>query len=337
MSTIKKLPILATVPRSGTWFLRYAVSFLIHLDRGGRIEDRLTGEVVGRPSGMPFDFRRFRGGPLFLTRRSLPREQLFIGHTVCPGFATWAKDFASWNKTAFHVPGYDYLHEGFIYAYTPIDLAGEVEYASLSVAALEQAAAVGCSAPMALVYRNPLAQAASYFRYCIGHMDLAYSTFEGRPLAQVPFRDFLFGRALPSFAKQFVSFQAMAAHHPGLVRLVPYEYLMAQPVEVLADLLNHLQGTSRTDWRNLHYAARLARREHLKAIEAELGRSLDGSRAGNGSHMRTDRFEDGLHSGLGEEVVRQLSSMGVDARYFVETGNNTRGESQTQQDYAAAE
>lgn len=337
MATIKKLPILATVPRSGTWFLRYAVSFLIHLDHGGRIEDRLTGEVVGRPSGMPFDFRRFRGGPLFLTRRSLPREQLFIGHTVCPGFATTAKDFAWWTKTAFHVPGYDYLHEGFNYAYTPIDLAGEVEYTPLSVPALERAAATGRSAPMALVCRNPLAQAASYFRYCVGHVDPAYNTFEGKPLTQVPFRDYLFGSALPSFAKQFVSFQAMAALHTRLVRLVPYENLMARPVEVVAELLNYLQGTSRADWRNLHYAVRLARREHLKTIEAEIGRSLDGTRAGNGSHMRADRFEEDLHSCLGEEVVRRLGSMGVDACYFVQAGNDKREHTQVQQEHAAAE
>ena len=81
------VPILSTIPRSGTWFLRYAVSFLSHLDRGGRIDDRLTGRVVGNPSGTPFDFERFEGGPLFSVRGTLPSEHLFVGHTVCPGFA----------------------------------------------------------------------------------------------------------------------------------------------------------------------------------------------------------------------------------------------------------
>ena len=337
MPAIKKLPILATIPRSGTWFLRYAVSFLIHLDRGGRIEDRLTGEIVGRPSGLPFDFRGFRGGPLFHAQHSMPHEHLFIGHTVCPGFADSVNDLGWWARTAFHVPGYDYLHEGLNYAYTPIDLAADVAYTPLSVQALDRAAAAGRSAPMALVYRNPLAQAASYFRYCAGHANPAYNTLDGQPLARVPFRDYLFGSALPSYAKQFVSFQAMAARHRGLVRLVPHECLMARPVEILADLLNHLQGTARRDWRNLHHAVHLARREHLKAIEAELGHSLDGTRAANISHMPSGKFEESLHNRLREEVIQRLQWMGVDTDLLVWSAADNRGYFQRQEGRVAAE
>lgn len=337
MPAIKKLPILATIPRSGTWFLRYAVSFLIHLDRGGRIEDRLTGEVVGRPTGMNFDFHRFRGGPLFHAQHSMPHEHVFIGHTVCPGFADSVNDLGWWARTPFHVPGYDYLHEGLNYAYTPVDLAADVAYTPLSVRAVDQSAAAGRSAPMALVYRNPLAQAASYFRYCVGHPNPAYNTVDGQPLAQVPFRDYLFGSALPSYAKQFISFQAMAAWHRGLVRLVPYECLMAQPVEILADLLNHLQGTARCDWRNLHHAVRLARREHLRAIEAELGRSLDGTRAANISHIPSGRFEETLHNRLREEVIERLQWMGVDTDLLVWSGADNRGYFQRRKGRVAAE
>jgi len=334
---IKKLPILATIPRSGTWFLRYAVSFLIHLDRGGRVDDRLTGEVVGRPSGMPFDFRRFRGGPLFFAQRSMPHEQLFIGHTVCPGFADSADDLGRWAEAAFHVPGYDYLHEGQNYAFTPIDLAAEVEFTPLSVQALDRAAAAGRCAPMALVYRNPVAQAASYYRYCVGHPDPTYNTLGGQPLAQVPFRDYLFGSALPSYAKQFISFQTMAAWHRGLVRLVPYESLMARPVEILAELLNHLEGTSRCDWRNLHHAVRLARREHLRAIEAELGHSLDGTRAASVSHIRSGRFEEKLHDRLKEDVIQQLRWMGVYTDLIVWSGAGNRSSIARQEGHVAAE
>lgn len=337
MPAIKKLPILATIPRSGTWFLRYAVSFLIHLDRGGRLEDRLTGEVVGRPSGANFDFHRFRGGPLFHARQSMPHEHLFIGHTVCPGFARSVSDHSWWARTAFHVPGYDYLHDGLNYAYTPTDLAAEVEYTPLSVRALDRAAAAGRGAPMALVYRNPLAQAASYFRYGVGHASSTYNMVDGQPLARVPFRDYLFGRALPSYAKQFISFQTMAARHRGLVRLVPYESLMERPVEILADLLNHLQGTARCDWRNLHLAVHLARREHLKAIEAELGRSLDGTRTSNISHMRSARLEETLHGRLREDVIERLQWMGVDTDLLVWSGADQRDHLQRQKGHVAAE
>lgn len=100
----RELPVLSTIPRSGTWFLRYAISFLSHLDRGGRIDDRITGKVAGHSSGTPFDFRRFAGGPLFRVRSTMRSEHMFIGHTVCPGFSGLAGDYAWWAKTPFTFP-----------------------------------------------------------------------------------------------------------------------------------------------------------------------------------------------------------------------------------------
>ena len=94
-----------------------------------------------------------------------------------------------------------------------------------------------------LVYRNPLGQAASYYRYCQDHRDPTYSSFKGQPLASVPFHDYLFESALPSYAKQFISFQALATRHPDLVRLVSYERLMSQPLDVVSAILDHLSGT----------------------------------------------------------------------------------------------
>ena len=311
------MPILSTIPRSGTWFLRYAVSFLSHLGRGGRIDDRITGKVVGDPLGAPFDFRNFRGGPLFLVHGTMPSDRLFIGHTACPGFANVANRFAWWPDTDFHVPGYDYLHEGLNYKYTPTDLSAD-PYTAVSVAALERAAWKGRSEPMALVYRNPVDQAASYFPYCQNHANPAYNTLRGRPLAEVPFRDYLFGSALPSYAKQFISFQAMATRWPGLVRLVAYEHLMEKPEQILANLLNHLSGSPR-DWPMLRDAVHLARREHLRLIEAELGRSLDGTRVGRGSHMRQGgrgRRDEWLDAATFDEAIETLRSLGINTDLF---------------------
>jgi hypothetical protein len=323
MRQAEKLPILSTIPRSGTWFLRYVMSFLGHLDRGGRIEDRLTGEIFGRANGAPFDFHNFGGGPLFFSRKMIPYDHLFVGHTSCPGFSDIRGDFAWWSRIAFHVPGYDYLHEGHIYDYTPVDLA-KYRYTPVAVQALERAASTGRNAPMALVYRNPLAQAASYYGYCVAHTSPIYNTLEGRPLAEVPFRTYLFDYALPSYAKQFFSFQAMAERHPGSVRLVPYERLVARPMEMLTDLLDHFSGTRRTDRRHLPDAIRLARPEHLKAVEAELGRSLDGTRAGNGSHMRQRRFEEQIDDGIHDETIERLQSMGIDTARIAWPGMRRR-------------
>ncbi len=118
-----RLPVLSTVPRSGTWFLRYVFSFVCHLDQGGRLDDLLTGEIVGNPQGPAFDFERFRGGPLFRVAGTLPDDHLFIGHTVCPGFANRTDQPDWWKQGSFHVRGYDALHEEESYRNTPVDLA----------------------------------------------------------------------------------------------------------------------------------------------------------------------------------------------------------------------
>jgi hypothetical protein len=158
---------------------------------------RLTGRVVGPASGAAFDFEGFRGGPLFRVRGTLPMENLFIGHTVCPGFGTLGRNLGWWAEGRFHVPGYDYFHEGMNYRYTPVDLALQ-RYAPVRIAAMERAASRGRGGRIALVYRNPIDQAASYYRYCQEHRDPAYSMVDSRPLSRLPFRDYQFRFGLPS-------------------------------------------------------------------------------------------------------------------------------------------
>jgi hypothetical protein len=315
MFRVFSLPILSTVPRSGTWFLRYAISFLCHLDRGGRIDDRLTGRVFGDPSGAPFDFPSFKGGPLFHVRGTLPDDHLFIGHTVCPGFV--ASDVHWWRTTRFHVPGYDYFHEGMDYLQTPVDLAA-YRNTPIRVRALERSARRGRSRPIVLVYRHPLDQAVSYFRYSQNHKHATYNSIEGRPLNAVALRDYLFDSALPSYAKQFISYQALAERHPAQVRLVPYEQLVVQPVKVLAGILDHLSGTP-CQRPALADAVWLARREHMKANEKELGRSLDGTRVDRGSHISQaspGRPDDNLDDRTRTEAMAFLDRLGLDIDLF---------------------
>jgi hypothetical protein len=307
------LPVLATVPRSGTWFLRYAISFLCHLDRGGRIDDRLTGRTVGNRAGPPFDFEHFRGGPLFRVRDTLPAEHLFIGHTVCPGFAGLSAGIDWWDRTPFHVPGYDYFHEPMNFRYTPVDLAAQ-KYTEVRVPALERAARKAAGPPMVLVYRNPLDQAASYFRYSQNHKCARYNSLDGRPLRSVPFRQYLFDCALPSYAKQFISFQTLARRHPARVLLLPYERLERDAVAMLAVILDHLAGTARRR-PHLADAVWLARREHLKAIEQELGRSLDGTRVKHASHitqMKAGRSGRQFDDRMLNETLIALACYGID-------------------------
>jgi hypothetical protein len=307
------VPVLSTIPRSGTWFLRYAISFLFHLDRGGHIEDRLTGRIVGDRSGAPFDFARFGGGPLFQARGTLAANHLFIGHTVCPGFTELMKSPKPevscdwWSGTRFHVPGYDYFHEGHNYSHTPVDLA-QHEYAPLAVQDQEREASRGRGQPIALVHRDPVDQAASFYAYAQGASDPVHSHLDHRPLRDTPFREYLLRSALPSYAKEFISFQVMAARYPKLVRLMPYEHLLKEPVAALSELLDHLAGEVRYRPR-LADAVLLARREHLQAIERELGRSLVIGRTGSHMAARPSRVVD---EELREEAFDTLRGMGID-------------------------
>ena len=316
MFRVFSLPILSTVPRSGTWFLRYAISFLCHLDRGGRIDDRLTGRTFGDPSGPSFDFQCFRGGPLFHVGGTLPDDHLFIGHTVCPGFA--ASDVDWWGSTPFHVPGYDYLHEGMNYRYTPIDLAAVPLHAGPRAGARTRppvAAAAGRSSSSIAIRSTRRCRTSATAKTTRKRRT---TRSNGRPLAAVALRDYLFESALPSYAKQFISFQALAERHPAQVRLVPYERLMAQPVEVLAGILDHLSGTPR-ERPALADAVWLARREHMKAIENELGRSLDGTRIDRGSHITQvtpGRADPRIDEQTRSEAMAFLDRRGLDIGLF---------------------
>jgi len=314
------LPILATVPRSGTWFIRYSISFYCHLKRGGRITDRVTGQSYGSPTGPPFDFEHFRGGPLFGMPSAFPAEHLFVGHTVCPGFSRLSDGTPWWSDTRFHAMGYDYLNEGMDYAFTPVEF-GRGEYAPIVPSALEEAAWTEPRQRMVLVYREPVAQAESYLQFGRNHVDPERRQFEGRGLEEIGFAEYLFEAALPSYAKLFVTYQEMAERLPDRVRLVPYEHLLDKPGKTLAEMLGFLAGDRDLDCIELRLAVHLARQEHLQAIEREIKRSLDGTRRDFGSHIQRPIGKAGARRtadiALYAKTAQWLSARGIAPECFV--------------------
>jgi hypothetical protein len=98
---------------------------------------------------------------------------------------------------------------------------------------------------------------------------------------------------------------------------VPYERLVAQPVEVLAGILDHLAGTPRAR-PALADAVCLARPEHMKAIEKELGRSLDGTRIDRGSHIQVSPSRSGarIDERTRAEAIAFLNRLGIDIGLF---------------------
>jgi hypothetical protein len=303
------LPILSTVPRSGTWFIRYSISFCCHLKRGGHITDRITGQSYGDPAGPPFDFENFRSGPLFALPPGAGFEHLFIGHTVCAGFAQIASQVPWWSDTAFHALGYDYLHDGLrdglVYSRTPVEM-GRRREVPIFPEAIDAAPWRDPRQRMALIYRNPVSQARSFFQYEKNHINPVRRSFKGQKLEELDFADYLLRAALPSYAKQFVTYQKMQEYLPGQVMLVPYEHLMTNPAATLARLLVFLTGDKRFDSVELRHAVHLARQDHLRVVEQELNRSLDGTRRA-GSHIQRLRTRDSRASDIDAALYARVS------------------------------
>jgi hypothetical protein len=312
----KVVPVICCIPGSEIWSLRLAVAFLAHLAQGGHITDRLGNRVVGRSAGSPFNFDHIRGGPLLWVPRLVGTGHVFIGYTVCPGFSRVAAEFPWWQGTRFCTPGYDYFHDGLNYAHVPVDMAPHA-YVPVSVSGLDAAAWTQPAQRAVLLYPDPVEQAVIYFHRCRSHSARAYNTLGGRRVADWTFRDFFFQHALPSYAKIFISYQAMASRMPGSVSLVPYGRMVEHPAETLASVLSHLTATRR-DWPMIEDAVALARREHLTAVETELGRSLDRRRrSSRGRDVRAEEaFPKDLDPGLRREGLAFLESLGIDIRHF---------------------
>ncbi len=71
---------------------------------------------------------------------------------------------------------------------------------------------------------------------------------------------------------------------------------------------------------------RLARKEHMRAIESKLGRSLDGTRNGHNSYMRPSsdvEREPPVEPALRNEAIGVLSDMGVDCSLFAWPAHRT--------------
>ncbi|MFZ5784321.1 MAG: hypothetical protein ACOY4R_29345 [Pseudomonadota bacterium] len=307
------LPVIACIPGDDVWALRLIIAFLSHLERGGQIADRLTGRIVGNKGGRPFDFDHLSGGPLIWVPTLIRTGPLFIGHTVCPGFDRVAAEFPWWQETMFCGPGYDYLHDRVNYNQVAIDLASHA-FARLSPRDIDAAMWHDRRQKVVLVHGDPLKQAADHFEYRRKQGRGIQGRLEGRRLADWSFADYLFRHALPSFAKIFVSYQAMARARPDAVRIFSQQELIEHPMATLDAMLTHLTGHARSP-AMLQAVFELARPRHVAALELELGRRIDGSRVTepsvppSGGELETD-------PGLRREALDFLASLGVDIAHF---------------------
>lgn len=314
---VKILPVVACVPGTDVWFLRFTFAFLSHLQQGGHVVDRLSGRCIGDPAGPSFNFDHVSGGPLLWAPDLVPFRHLFIGHTVCPGFNRISSEISWWASTPFSTPGYDYLHDGMNYGHVPVDL-GPHAFVSVSVGDVDAAAWTHTGQRMVFVYGDPVEQAVGYYDYCRNQVRPAHSRLGERPLADWPFHEYLFQHALPSYAKMFVSYQAMAEAVPGAVHIVAEDALRAEPSRILSSVLSHLK-LDRWQPAMIDAVVDLSRREHIMAIEREIGRRLTSTRGsrkaatGSVSERAVGAARD---PSLRREALTLLASLGVNTTYF---------------------
>lgn len=314
---VKILPVVACVPGADVWFLRFTFAFLSHLRQGGHVVDRLSGQCIGDPEGPSFNFDHVSGGPLLWAPDLVPSRHLFIGHTVCPGFNRISSEFDWWASAAFSAPGYDYLHDGVNYGHVPVDL-GPHAFVPVSVGDVDAAAWTHTGQRMVFVYCDPIEQAVGGFSYIRNQARSAPSQIGERPPADWPFHEYLFQRALPSYAKIFVSYQAMAQAVPGAVHIVGEDALRAEPARILSSVLSHLKLDH---WQSAMVDAvvHLSRREHVMAIESEFGLSLIRSRGSRKTatwSVPETVVRAARDPSLRREALTLLASMGVNTAYF---------------------
>jgi hypothetical protein len=325
---VRSLPIVAGLPHGSVWFLRLALAFLDHLARGGHVMDQLTRSVMGDPSGPPFNFNHVRGGPLFWLPGLVDTNYLFVGHTVCPGFARISDRFPSWREVGFVMPGYDYLHEGLDYARTPVDLAPH-PYAALDVDIIERDAWTSPKHRAALVHCDPIEQAAQQYLRARGHLLPVHHRLDGKRLAEWSFRDYLLERALPSYAKYILPFQAMAAAMPGSVQLFSLADLRRQPAQILGAIVSQVTGKAPCH-RHVAQAAALARREHLFHVQVALGHSFDRAQRlepgqVDDEDLRSEPLYRRVCPSLRTEVRERLDGLGVDSRCLFDGDERATG------------
>jgi len=178
---------------------------------------------------------------------------------------------------------------------------------------------------MVLVYGDPIEKAVASFSLRQSQVRPPYSRLGERQVVDWPFHDYLFKHALPSFkhalpsyAKMMMSYQAMAQAVPGSVQIVPEDALRAEPVRVLSSVLAHL-NLDHWDWGLIDAVVNLSRREHIAAIEKEVGRSLTGSRRSRKATISSapeTAVRAAIDPNLRGKALALLASMGVDTAYF---------------------
>lgn len=198
--------LVASMPRSGTWYSFYFLEFLdLYLSGRSQLSTRLDLEIY----------------------HSMNLAKIHV-HTICPGFLEAYDDRLRqrWDTLQFYVPGYNFGYQKFVAdnrdVYSPV---------------------TNPHIRIIYLYRNPLDQSVSYFRHSRHNINELKRSYLDQDDNEVEIRDerhFLRAVGLEAFIKQYFTFHVMNRRLRGNVLLVNYEALRRNPADTFSQMLGHL-------------------------------------------------------------------------------------------------
>ena len=244
MSDDYKAGIIATMPRSGTWYNYYLFNFYLQLLQG-------KTNLNARVSPIPI-----------VCKDTIGLDFMFICHTICPGFHRHQGKYReAWDRLVFYAPGFnsanDFIEKNKKFLDPSLNKGARIVY----------------------LYRNPLDQAVSFFRHVLNHKDQRYryrKDFQGNMVLMTSVREYIDHVGLEAYIKQFLTFKIMRDIWPDNIIMITYENLMRDPKAVFLRILKHFGHTvdNPDHLRKVDIAISLSSKDSMKNIENKIGHAV---------------------------------------------------------------
>ena len=283
-----RIALMATMPRSGTWYSFYFFEFLdLFMTSRENLNTRLDLYV----------YNGLKLGKLHT-------------HCICPGFRKACKGPArfDWDQLVFYTPGYDYGSGRFIDGNQKI-------FSPLQNPEIR----------IVYVYRNPLDQIVSYYRHIQKHRQettRSFTTETGEELIFTDLSHFLRTAGVDGYIKQYWTYHFMKALVPDRLLLVPYEDLVDFPAPTFVSMLRFLDlGLDRAVLEvPFKKALNATKAGSLKNLEKAIGSSLGRDQTDvEESHLRggeIGKWSSALDADDLQFVETRLNAYGLDLGQF---------------------
>jgi hypothetical protein len=236
-----KAGIIATMPRSGTWYNHYFFDFYHQLLQGKTdLNAKVTSAPISAKDTIGLDF-------------------MLICHATCPGFHHYqGKHREAWDKLVFYVNGFNHAKDIIEHNIKFLDPF------------------LNKDARIVYLYRNPLDQAISFFRHAQNHKDQQHryrKDSQGNMVLMTNVKEYIHHVGLEAYIKQFLTYKIMKDMWPDNILMVTYKNLTRDPKATFMKILKHfghdIDNPSRLE--KLDIALALSSKDSMKNIENNIG------------------------------------------------------------------